>query len=272
MCEAHSHVSIQSENKHLSPLHRLDARVKVVALVSFVALTSTLQSLSLLGLAALFALALTMLARVPGTVLLKRFLWIIPFAGVLIIIFPFITPGIPIFSLNLGLFTLKATGAGLDKAFILLLRVVTAVQAVSLLTAATGISELMRAFRDLRLPAVMVSLLEFTIRYIAVLEEELERMRTARKARCYSMGRSLFDRRTFQTLGQLVGVLFIRSYERGERVYNAMLSRGYTGEIKCCGHCHLPKLDVCYGAGIVAVALSFKLIEAGGYLWPTLLR
>lgn len=255
-----------------SIIHTLDVRVKVVAICSFVALTSTIKSIPLLGAAVLFLLFLAGIARIPIMDFFKRLIWIIPFGGILVVLFPFITPGSPVFEIKTGLFTLTASGEGINCAVVLFFRVLTAVSALSLLTVTTGFSGLLAAFKQLRVPSLLVSLIEFTFRYMFVLTDELQRMRNARRARCFEGGGSLLNRHVFKTTGQMVGVLFVRSWERGERVYNAMLARGYAGQYRPVTGRSLHIVDLCLGAGILVFALCLRLIEIGGYVWQISLK
>lgn len=85
-----------------------------------------------------------------------------------------------------------------------------------------------------------------------------------RKVRGFQAGSNLLHRHTMKTLGLLLGILFVRSAERGERIYYAMISRGYRGEIACCGHC-TPKLrDWLTSLSIMLFGLALKLAEWRG--------
>ena len=258
--------------KEDSPLYKVDARVKLLAILVFVAFTSTLKALPVLGVAAVFMLGLAAAARITPGIILKRLAWVIPFAGMMIVCFPFIMPGAAVFHLNFGLFTLTATDKGIAHAVMLSLRVFVAVMAVTLLVSTTKFSDLACALRNLKVPVIFVELIEFTIRYIFVLTDEVARMKTARRARNFQCGASLLSRHTFRTLGQTVAVLFIRSYERGERIYNAMLARCYSGQLRSKEHFTLKTADWCWGLSIAAAGVCLRLAEFGGVLWPTLLK
>ena len=77
------------------------------------------------------------------------------------------------------------------------------------------------------MPQVIVQIAGFALRYVEVVVAEMRRMRVARDARCFRAR----DLRQARTLAQAAAALFIRSYERGERVHVAMLSRGYSGRL-----------------------------------------
>jgi cobalt/nickel transport system permease protein len=79
-------------------------------------------------------------------------------------------------------------------------------------------------------------------RYVFVLGDELMRMKCARDARSFG-GNSKWH---IKTIGNIIGMLFIRTYERGERVYIAMVSRGFSGNIKISKDLHVKKLDLCF--------------------------
>ena len=243
---------------------RLETRLKILSIFTLVVVFSTLKSPLYLAGGTLFLLTLAAIIGVSLITLLKRFVWLIPFAGVMIILFPFITPGKPLLTLTTPFFSISGTEAGFLKAGLLALRVFNATFAVSLLVLTTPLKELLHGFQQLKVPSIMVNLIAFTLRYFEVLSDEVRRMKLARKARGFQYGSNLLHWHTMKTLGLLLGTLFIRSAERGERIYYAMLARGYQGEVACCGHC-APKLrDWITGLGIVLFGLALKMAEWRG--------
>ncbi len=94
-----------------------------------------------------------------------------------------------------------------------------------ILSATTSARDLLGGLERLRVPAPLVNIATFMLRYLNVINDELIRMKIARESR----GFEATGIRSWPVLAQTVGALFIRSYERGERVYLAMLSRGYAG-------------------------------------------
>ncbi len=255
-----------------SVLHRVDPRVKTVSILCFVALVSTLTSWPALLLAVLFLILLGALAGLSPLYFARRAFWVFPFAGALMIVLPFTVAGEIVASVEVGRFAVSVSKEGIAQAFILSLRVANAVLALNLLTATTGLCGLMKALRELRVPLVFVQLIEFTVRYIFVLAEEIQRMSLARRARAFRTGRSLLHKRTFLTLGQLLGALFMRSAERGERIYYAMLARGL-GNPSAKKELRWPRGgDWGWGICITVFALTLRLLEPGGRLWQTLLK
>jgi cobalt/nickel transport system permease protein len=129
---------------------------------------------------------------------------------------------------------------------------------VAALGAVEPVPGIMRGMQRLRFPAVFVSLVAFTHRYVVVLVDEARRMKRARDARAFG-ARWLWQART---IGHMIGNLFLRSVERAERVYYAMASRGYEGgALKVA-----PK--ALSGAEWMMIAASVVVIVAVRFLLP----
>jgi cobalt/nickel transport system permease protein len=160
-------------------------------------------------------------ARVPLGYLARRMAIGIPVA-VFALALPWLVPGPRVEIAGLSL-----SEAGLTDASVLLARATTGLLAGLLLAATTEPRELVVGLERLRLPRVMVQIVAFMIRYVDVVTAEMTRMRIARESRGFSARTPAH----WPVLAKSVGALFIRSYERGERVHLAMLSRGYRGEL-----------------------------------------
>ncbi len=216
-------------------LHRLDPRVKVVltalGILSNVLIPDGAWSAFLLTFALI--LYLTHLAKLPWGFVLKRSLIILPFTLTAFSVI-FITPGTTLTVFRLGPWSFSATHAGVIRFLSILARGLLSVQMAILLTATTSFADLLHAFRHLRLPRALVGTLAFTYRYLDVLGDEAVRLMRARQARSARLpGVSVRQgvRWRGKVTGAMVGQLFLRSLERGERVYYAMLARGYRGHI-----------------------------------------
>jgi cobalt/nickel transport system permease protein len=212
-----------------SPVHRLDARAKLLATLAFILATSLSPpravTLALLGALALAAIGI---ARIPLLEALKRSSLVLPFAGMVAVSLPFTRAGETLWSAELLGWTLTLTDQGLRAFGSLLVKAWLSVWVSGLLVATTPFPALLAGMRGLQIPNVLVILIGFTYRYLFVLVEEAMRLQTARDARSVGSGGTLFWRA--KVLGAMVGSLFIRSYERSERIYQAMVSRGYSGQ------------------------------------------
>jgi len=159
--------------------------------------------------------------RVPWTYLARRMVLEVPIL-VFALALPFVVPG-P----GVGLGPITMSEAGLVDAAELVTKATLGVVAGLLLAATTEPRDLLRGLQKLRLPAVMVQIIGFMIRYIEVVSQDMERMRVARESRGFD-ARGLAH---WRVLARSAGALFIRTYERGERVHLAMLARGYDGQM-----------------------------------------
>jgi len=138
------------------------------------------------------------------------------------------------------------TDAGLLRFVSILIRSWLSVQAAVLLVAITPFPDLVHAFDHLRVPGVLVTIVAFLYRYLFVLTDEVLRLMRARQSRSAAVpgrraGGTLLWRA--RTAGDMVGQLFLRSYERSDRIYNAMLARGYTGQLRTLNPHMITSLD-----------------------------
>lgn len=230
-------VSIQDPyQRGNSVVHRMDATTKLLLAVGFILTTSSIPetawrvSVILLGI----LLSAVLLSELKFFDLFKRSLLALPFllAAVPII---FTMPGIERHSFSLLGLTLTVSAAGVNRFLVISFKTWLCVLTAVLLTATTGMTHLLAAMRQLRVPKVLVAAAALMWRYLFVISEEAIRMMHARAARSSRdpekrNGGSLYWRG--KVTGGMAGNLLIRSLERSERVYNAMRSRGYDGEIR----------------------------------------
>lgn len=178
--------------------------------------------------------------------------------------------GEPLGTIALGPLHLTVSGEGLRLFATIAAKSWVSVQAALLLVFTTPIPELVEALRRLRLPALLVTTIGFMVRYLTVLGEEAGRMARARSARSADptgRGGGSIRWRAAVT-GHMVGTLFLRSYERSERIYAAMQARGFEGTLV-----RLPGRPLAAGEAIwfVVAGLGIVLLGLAGWLWiPTL--
>jgi cobalt/nickel transport system permease protein len=215
--------------------HRLDARVKLVLTLAFVLCTSLTPVGAWPVYILLLALVLSasILAELGATFVLRRAWVALPFALAALPLLVTV-PGVPLFSIHAGPWLVSITSAGLERFASIALKSWLSVQMAILLTATTPLPDLLVAMRALRLPKLLVAILGLMWRYLAVLGDEALRMIRAREARSGSWtehsGGTLGWRA--RVTGAMAGSLFLRGYERSERIYDAMLARGYDGTIR----------------------------------------
>jgi cobalt/nickel transport system permease protein len=202
-------------------VHRLPPHCKLVAVLTFVIVVVATPRDAFWAFA-VYALLLTgvaVVAQVPAPTVLRRMVVEVPFV-LFALLLPFVAHGPRVEVLGLSL-----SESGLLGGWNVLAKGTLGVVASILLAATTEPRSLLLGIERLHLPPLMVQIMSFMLRYTDVVGAEMARMRVARESRGFQ-GR---DIRQARVLAHSAGALFIRSYERGERVHLAMLSRGYTG-------------------------------------------
>jgi cobalt/nickel transport system permease protein len=244
-------------------IHRLDPRVKVVITLVFILSNVLLPDGAWVALLLswIFVLVASTSAGLGPVYAVKRSFVALPFflAAVSAI---FAVPGRPIGSLEVGPWQLVATQAGLIRFGSIVARSWISVQMAILLTATTQFPDLVHALRHLHVPQVLVSIIAFMYRYLFVLSDEAMRLLRAREARSAQPikgnSRSLGWRA--RVAGNMAGQLFLRSYERSDRVYAAMQARGYSGQLLTINPHEMHARDWILGTLAVILLLLLQLI------------
>ena len=203
-------------------MHRLDPRAKVICTLLFLITVISFPKYEIGALMPffLFPILLTTLGDIPIGFLLKKVIIVSPFAIFIGIFNPLldtrtvaVIAGVPL-------------SAGWLSFLTILIKFVLTISAAFLLIATTSFPGICHALRRLGVPAVFVSQLLFLYRYIFVLTEEAMRLVRARDMRSFG------NRGTgMKVVVRLIGALFLRTVERAERIYGAMLARGFNGDI-----------------------------------------
>lgn len=204
-----------------SRIHAMPAQCKLVAQLLFVfAVVSTpREAFWAFGLYAVILVVVIRLAELPPGFVARRLVFELPFIAFAILL-PFIGRGARVDVLGLSL-----SVEGLWGMWNIFAKATLGLGASIVMAATTTMPEFLRGFERLRMPKAFTSTASFMIRYFDVIADDMRRMKVARESRAYDP-RWLWQAKAVATSA---GALFIRSYERGERVHLAMRSRGYTG-------------------------------------------
>lgn len=243
-----------------SRLHRLDPRVKVITTVVFIVSNALLPDGAWLAflLGWMFLLAANAFSKLGLFYTLKRSLIALPFALIAVTVL-FSLPGKALTSFHLFMWNFTITDAGLLRFESILVRSWLSVQMAILLVATTRFPDLIHALEHLRVPAILTTIIAFLYRYLFVLTDEVFRLLRAREARSAGAtgkrsGGGVFWRA--KVAGNMAGQLFLRSYERSDRIYNAMMSRGYLGHLYTLNP-HEMKSGDYYATAIALVVIFF---------------
>ena len=208
-----------------SRVHRLDPRAKLLAFVGItvVAVSAPLSAWPVYVACAVALVAIAAAARVPARVVWRRARVVLPLVVFVALFLPFFRHGGAVYELG----PLSVSQAGLETFATVTIKAVIGTVSAVLLGATTTFPDVLRALELVRVPRLFTLIAAFMYRYLFVIVEEVGRMRVALAARGYRPRHAL----QAAAIGRLVTALFLRSYGRGERVYLAMLARGYGGRM-----------------------------------------
>jgi cobalt/nickel transport system permease protein len=230
-------------------VHRLDPRVKLIATLLYLFTVISFSKYEIIALLPffLYPVLLMTIGEIPLPFILKKVILVSPFAIFIGIFNPFLDSG------QVFIFKGLTISAGWLSFFSILIKFTLTVSTALLLVATTSFPSVCHAFRQLGVPSLFVSQLLFLYRYIFVLMEETMRIVRARNMRSYGQhgtGIRVFVR--------IVGILFIRTVERAERIYYAMLSRGFQGDIPTLKRFRFTTRDFGFALFVIAFLFIFR--------------
>jgi cobalt/nickel transport system permease protein len=236
----HSYIDLYSGGN--SFLHRMDPRVKIITFFIFILFAVLTEPSAYLSFILYFFILffLAVISKVPFLFILKRSLAIIPFVVLIAVPIPFIKKD--------GMVLFRGI---LMKAYLSLLCMI-------LLTSTTKFTNLLKALEKLKIPGIFIMVMSFMYRYLFLMIDDIQRMRRAKECRVFGKTKKS---RIIKTLSLIIGVLFVRSYERAERVYLAMCSRGFDGEIRTLDTLKIRVRDVLFLMITVGALAVIKLIK-----------
>jgi len=233
-------------------VHRLDPRVKVIATMLFLITVVSFPKYEVVALFPffLFPVLLMTIGEIPILFIVKKVLLVSPFAVFIGIFNPFldtrtaaVIAGIPV-------------SAGWISFVAIMLKFSLTISAAILLIATTSFPGVCHALRQLGFPSLFTAQLLFLYRYLFVLMEESMRIIRARDMRSFG------KRGTgVKVVVRLIGILFLRTVDRAERIYYAMLSRGFQGDILSLKQSHLRTSDLAFMAVTIALLTVFRFFR-----------
>lgn len=207
-----------------SSIQRWDPRFKIASLFTLIMCMALIKSIPLVLFSLLVSLTLLFISRIPLDFVYDGMKWVILFLLPFFVILPVTYPG----SGESTVLGIAFAEEGLRLATLIVLKAVAIVLIAFAVFGSSRFDVNMIALQRLKCPTVIVQVLLFTYRYIFLFMAEMKRMDTAMKARGFVKGPNVY---TLKVMGNFIGTLLIRSFERTERIYKAMLSKGYEGEL-----------------------------------------
>jgi len=239
-----------------SPVRRLHAQVKIIGTLALILAVVTIpvgRYVEFLMFAILLGAVMGM-SRLPASILARRLLALLPFIALMSLFLPFLHRGSETWRAPL-LGGLAISCEGFHLFLNVVLKAGLALLIMLILTSSTPFPQLLKGLETLRLPRISIITLSLLYRYLFLLIDEAERLLMARDSRKIHMGRLASAR----SLAYLVAVLFIRTYERGERTYESMCARGFDGSIAVLEESSPRRRDYLVLGGLIIAALGIRL-------------
>ncbi|MEA1869975.1 MAG: cobalt ECF transporter T component CbiQ [Euryarchaeota archaeon] len=240
-----------------SPIHRWDPRLRLVSIFTLIFSVMLLYNLQLVVIGMIFAIVLTCITKIPFPFILSRmrvvFVLVLPF----FVIIPFTVIGDGVEIASFGGITLSYRGVEYVKfAAMIVLKALTAVMLIFPMIGTSRMDITIKALEGLHLPNKLVQMFAFTYRYIFVLDDEFTRMDRSLASRGFKRRGNLY---TLITISKAIAMLFVKSYERADRVFYAMRSKGYSGTVATLHEFHARRQDWVNMAVVVGFALLLQV-------------
>ncbi len=218
---------IEESSKKASHLHSVDPALKLSGAIALSFVAQLFYNAKPLIFMLIFIIGEALVSRIAFRAFVKRVVLLSLFTGVVILPSIFV-PFSPLPAIyTIPKLNLYISAVGLQRAIILELRLLVSLSALQVVILTTTYSELVNAFRRLKVPKIFVLTLALMLRYIFVIHDEALRISRAREARTTG---KISKFRAIKSIGNSIGLIMIRSYERSDKVYKAMLARGFNGD------------------------------------------
>ncbi|MBP2172081.1 cobalt ECF transporter T component CbiQ [Methanococcus voltae] len=246
---------IELESMKNSPIHNIDPRVKLISILFIILCSSLFNNLTMMTFFEVYLIMSLLLSNLSLKMTILRILMILPF-GIFIVLFqPFIRGETVIYSL----FGIPVFLEGLNFGILLFAKFFVSITCIVLLSSTTPTFKVVEALKKLGLPAFMSMILGLMIRYLYLIFENMQKLLLSHKSRCQNHKKVSYKLQ-IKNIGNLIGTLFVKSYEQGERTYFAMLSRGYSENSNICElNYKISIYDIIYTVPIILIPILVLL-------------
>jgi cobalt/nickel transport system permease protein len=212
-----------------------------------------LNDVKVLLIAFISTIIIVVISKIPLLFILKRFKWVALFVFAVLIMLPFSTPGDIVSSYEF----LSISKQGLLLAIMISLKAFSVMLLVFPMLSTMKFVTFIKTLEHFRLPNKLIQMIFFVYRYIFVVSNELQKTLRSVSSRNTGKKSCMLHR---HILSNIIGMILVRSYERGERIRNAMLSRGYNGNMKTLHPFRMTKKDLIKFSVAVMWALCLHMI------------
>jgi len=208
-----------------SPIHQFDPRAKIITFSFLIFSMVFVNDIKIAVFNLFVSFIFLLISRLPLNFVFSRIKCVLIFVLPFLMIMPLTVEGSELVCIG----GLKVTYEGLSYGILIVLRAMAAVILMIIMLGTTRFNTMVKALYMLKVPGSLVQMLMFTYRYIFVFIDEFLRMWRAMSCKGFNLKPSKY---ALSMLGNAVGMLIVNSYERADRVYQSMVSRGYTGNPK----------------------------------------
>ena len=241
-----------------SPIHRLDGRIKLISTVFIIVIAAFSNNIFIPIILEIFLLIIIKIAKLSYIDSFKRIALLLPFGGAIIIFQPFIHPGNILWSYS----WIKITDTGLNWAILLITRMIVSLTSIVILSSTSPMQQIVASFRRLRMPKDLAMILSIMVRFLFVFIDELAAIRKSQKSRNFHIHSKLTPYKwRIKQVGYSIAMMFVKSYEQGERVYKSMISRGFSDKSDLFNEkTSLEKSDYIYISTIIILVIILQII------------
>ncbi|OGS19980.1 MAG: cobalt ECF transporter T component CbiQ [Elusimicrobia bacterium RIFOXYA2_FULL_39_19] len=251
------HHLLEKYNTLESTIHKLDPRTKILfSLLYVLTVVFTVPGdIVKLGALLLVIVSVIIMAKIPLIYVFKRSLVIFPFVFIIAMFLPFFSVADGSGFIELKVLGLNLSRKGLYIFWNSLFKAWFAIMAMILLSSTTSFPLMLKGLALLKVPFILIMILSFMYRYIFVLIDKAQKLNRAVKLRHFSLN----NFKQIKIIANMIGLLFIMTYEKGERIYQSMVSRGFEGNIKLMDRLKIKAVDIVFSVVVLTVLLFINL-------------
>lgn len=241
-----------------SPIHNLEGRIKLITSILIILICVTSKELFIPIILEIMLLIILKIANLSYIDSAKRLLMLLPFGGAIIIFQPFIQPGNIIWSYS----WLHITDFGLNWAILLFVRMIVCLTTIIIYSSTTPLQEMASSFRKLKMPRDLAMILSIMVRFLFLFIDELTSIRKSQKSRNFNIhSKNTSYKWRVKQVGYTIGMMFLKSYEQGERVHRSMVSRGFSDASEMFDEKKSPeKSDYAFIISIILIIIILEII------------
>ena len=235
-----------------SVIHRFDPRAKIITFTLLIFSFVFIEDLNLAFLSLFFSFFILLLSKIPLGFMFDRMKPGLFFVFPFLIVMPFTVDGVVLFSFH----GIHLTYEGLYYGVLVFVRAATSILLALIMLGTTKMDTTMKSLHSLKVPSPLIQTLMFSYRFIFVFIDEFLSMWRSMSAKGFKLKA---NKHSLSIVGNIVGMLLVRSYERAERVYHSMSSKGYTGESRTIVKFEMQPADYGMVAAFVGIIFIFYL-------------